>query len=110
MQVAVQDTGVGIAPQQQEHIFERFFRGDQSRAQGGAGLGLAIVKWVAESHGGSVTLQSAVNQGTTVTLTIPLHPKIQAEGSPIAATPGPNHAAAAAARPDDRAGEHAPSV
>lgn len=110
MQVAVQDTGVGIPPEQQEHIFERFFRGDESRAQGGAGLGLAIVKWVAESHGGSVSLQSAVRHGTRVTLTIPLHPALPAELPTIASTPDPNRAVSAVAPTDDRASEHAQPV
>lgn len=72
----VQDTGIGIAMEDQEHIFDRFFRADRSRSrnQGGAGLGLAIVKWVADVHGGRVQVQSTPGQGSTFGLLLPLAP------------------------------------
>jgi len=74
VQVAVRDSGPGIAPDDVEHIFERFYRTDQARSRhsGGAGLGLSIVRWIAEAHGGGVTVKSAVGAGSTFTLALPL--------------------------------------
>jgi two-component system, OmpR family, sensor kinase len=67
--LTVSDTGVGIAPEDVERIFDRFYQVDpaRSRAQeeSGAGLGLSIAKWIAESHGGSIEVQSEVGKGTT---------------------------------------------
>ncbi|WP_240498288.1 ATP-binding protein [Williamsia sp. 1135] len=72
--IAVTDRGIGIAPQHQMRVFERFFRIDKarSRATGGTGLGLAIVKHVASNHGGAIELWSKPGTGSTFTLTIPL--------------------------------------
>lgn len=72
--IAVADRGIGIAPQDQRRVFERFFRADpaRSRATGGTGLGLAIVKHVAANHRGSIRLASKVGVGTTFTLRLPL--------------------------------------
>jgi two-component system sensor histidine kinase SenX3 len=72
--IAVTDRGIGIAPQNQQRVFERFFRVDKarSRATGGTGLGLAIVKHVASNHGGAIDLWSKPGTGSTFTLTIPL--------------------------------------
>ena len=65
----VSDTGPGIPPQHLPHVFERFFRGDPSRARGdGAGLGLAIARWIAEEHGAEITVASEQGQGTHVTV------------------------------------------
>ena len=77
VEIAVTDRGLGIAPEHQERVFERFFRIDQarSRSTGGTGLGLAIVKHVAANHGGAVTLWSKPGTGSTFTLRIPAHPK-----------------------------------
>jgi len=71
--IEVSDTGVGIRPRDLPHIFERFYRVDKARArrQGGAGLGLAIARWIAEAHGGRLTVQSAPGAGTTFTLHLP---------------------------------------
>jgi PAS domain S-box-containing protein len=71
--LSVSDTGIGIPPADQERVFERFYRVDKarSRTQGGTGLGLAIVKHIVENHGGHVTLQSEVGQGTTFNVTLP---------------------------------------
>ncbi len=76
VEIAVTDHGLGIAPEHQEQVFERFFRIDQarSRSAGGTGLGLAIVKHVAVNHGGEVQLWSKPGTGSTFTLRIPAHP------------------------------------
>lgn len=73
VQVMVTDTGSGIAPEHVPRVFDRFYRVDPSRSSegAGAGLGLALVKSIAELHGGSVSLTSKVNQGTTVVLVFP---------------------------------------
>jgi two-component system, OmpR family, sensor histidine kinase SenX3 len=77
VEIAVTDRGIGIAPEHQQRVFERFFRVDQarSRATGGTGLGLAIVKHVAANHGGDVRLWSQPGIGSTFTLRIPAHPR-----------------------------------
>ncbi len=77
VEIAVTDRGLGIAPEHQERVFERFFRIDQarSRATGGTGLGLAIVKHVAANHGGDVQLWSRPGTGSTFTLRVPAHPE-----------------------------------
>jgi two-component system sensor histidine kinase SenX3 len=73
--IAVTDRGIGIAKEDQERVFERFFRVDKarSRATGGTGLGLAIVKHVAANHNGSIDLWSRPGTGSTFTLRIPAH-------------------------------------
>ncbi|WP_413316733.1 ATP-binding protein [Agrococcus sp. 1P02AA] len=73
IEIAVTDKGVGIAAEEQERVFERFYRIDpaRSRVTGGTGLGLSIVKHVAVSHGGEVTLWSRPGQGSTFTLRLP---------------------------------------
>ena len=69
--VCVQDTGIGISPENQEHVFERFYRVDKSRskATGGTGLGLAIVKHIAVKHNAQITLESELGRGTTISVT-----------------------------------------
>ncbi len=68
--VTVADTGIGIAPEHQSRIFERFYRVDKShsRETGGTGLGLSIVKHAVQYHRGKVTLDSEVNKGTCITI------------------------------------------
>lgn len=72
--ITVQDTGIGIAPDQQEHIFERFYRvnRDRSRKTGGTGLGLAIAQVITVKHRGSLTVESELGQGSLFTVQLPL--------------------------------------
>jgi signal transduction histidine kinase len=72
--LAVRDNGPGIAPEHQERVFDRFWRGTDGtrRRDRGTGLGLAIVRQVVESHGGSVALHSAPGEGATFVLWLPL--------------------------------------
>ncbi|MEZ4859788.1 MAG: ATP-binding protein [Caldilineaceae bacterium] len=75
VQVAVTDTGEGLAPEHLAHIFDRFYRTDKARARhtGGAGLGLAIVRAIVVAHGGQVTATSpGVGQGSTFTMRLPI--------------------------------------
>ncbi|WP_354216613.1 MULTISPECIES: ATP-binding protein [unclassified Arthrobacter] len=71
--VSVTDQGEGLTPEDQERVFERFYRVDAARSRhtGGTGLGLSIVKHVASNHGGEVTLWSRPGQGSTFTLRLP---------------------------------------
>ena len=71
--VSVADTGIGIAPEHRERIFERFYRVDKShsKASGGTGLGLSIVKHAVQYHHGTVELQSEEGKGTTIRILLP---------------------------------------
>lgn len=71
--LTVTDTGIGIAPEHQARIFERFYRVDKSHSKevGGTGLGLSIVKHAAKIHGAAISVQSAHQAGTTVTVRFP---------------------------------------
>jgi len=71
--VTVEDQGCGIPWEHQKRIFERFYRGDESRARdtGGAGLGLAMVKTL-EAYQGTVSVESTEDQGATFTVSLPL--------------------------------------
>lgn len=72
--VQVQDTGAGITPNDLPHIFNRFYRADESRQQqqGESGLGLAIARSIVEAHGGSISASSTPGLGTTFTIVLPL--------------------------------------
>ncbi|MDD4335631.1 MAG: ATP-binding protein [Desulfotomaculaceae bacterium] len=71
---SVQDTGIGMAPEEMAHIFERFYRSEQSRhrAGGGAGLGLAISKGIVEAHDGKIWAESKVNEGSKFSFSVPV--------------------------------------
>ena len=71
--VTLSDDGIGIAPEHQAHIFERFYRVDSSRTKetGGSGLGLSIARWIAEQHGIRIAVKSAEGQGTDISLVMP---------------------------------------
>jgi len=73
VRVEVRDTGSGIAPEHVDRVFERFYRGDASRARatGGAGLGLAIVKQLVESQGGAVWVRSEPGRGACFGFSLP---------------------------------------
>jgi len=73
-EVAVSDSGCGIAPEHLPRVFDRFYRAESSRSSDGAGLGLALVKSIVDLHGGSATIQSEIGSGTTVTLRFPKQP------------------------------------
>ena len=72
--ISVADTGIGIAPEHQSRIFERFYRLEKSRSKelGGTGLGLAIVKHAALYHGGEVFVESEEDVGTRFTVRLPI--------------------------------------
>ena len=80
--LTVRDTGIGIAEDEQEHLFERFFRTSEAtqRAVAGAGLGLTVCKAIAEGHGGEIGVTSRAGAGTTVRVTLPAHPAVSAGG------------------------------
>lgn len=66
--LTIADTGVGIAPEDQPYVWERFYKADKSRASGGTGLGLAIARQIIELHGATVNVISACGKGTTFTI------------------------------------------
>ena len=105
--IAVADEGPGIAPEDQAHVFDRFWRADKarSRADGGTGLGLAIVRQIAESHGGRVRLQSKVGVGSSFVIWLPVAsdtsgpPSKPASSAPSDLTPVATPAERARTRP-----------
>lgn len=98
--MCVTDTGIGIAPEDQQRIFERFVQVDSSvsRKYNGTGLGLALAKEYAEMHGGSIAVESELGQGSTFIVRLPENPENAARGEA-------GGDSGAAAEPD-----HAPSV
>jgi len=70
----VADTGIGLSPEEQKKIFERFYRSPEakSRGEGGAGLGLCIARSIVEAHGGKIRIESAPGQGSAFTVLLPL--------------------------------------
>jgi signal transduction histidine kinase len=76
VRIKVVDTGAGIPPAQLPHIFDKFFQADnQARAASkGTGLGLAIAREIVEAHGGQITVESTVGEGTRFEVTLPNEP------------------------------------
>jgi two-component Ni(II)/redox sensor kinase NrsS len=72
--LTVQDSGVGVAAEDQEKIFKRFYRVDKarSREQGGVGLGLAIAEWIVVQHRGTISVESRLGEGATFCVKLPL--------------------------------------
>jgi signal transduction histidine kinase len=72
--IDVIDRGIGISEEDQKRLFEPFFRVDRSRARstGGLGLGLLLARRIVEAHGGTLTMASVLNEGTTATVTLPI--------------------------------------
>jgi two-component system, OmpR family, sensor kinase len=98
VQFAVRDTGIGIAAGDLPYIFERFWRADRARSRlserGGFGLGLAISQWIAQAHGGTLTVQSRLHRGSTFTVSLPIAPddavgEVFADRPPLQATDEP---------------------
>jgi signal transduction histidine kinase len=79
--VIIADTGIGISEEDQEHIFERFYKADKSRNRTltGSGLGLSITKKIIDMHQGSIHLQSKLNEGTTFTVVMPMEIKKESQ-------------------------------
>ena len=79
IKLSVSDTGIGIAPENQKKVFDRFFRVDTSHSKreiSGTGLGLSIASWIAEQHNITIDLESELGKGTTITVSIPLQPDV----------------------------------
>jgi two-component system, OmpR family, sensor kinase len=74
--LSVTDQGIGISPDEQTRIFDRFYRTDAARAHAkkGTGLGLSICKWIAEAHHGRIEVQSKVGEGSRFTVVLPVAP------------------------------------
>jgi signal transduction histidine kinase len=72
VQMDVTDDGIGIGPEDQPHVFERFYRADKARDRSGSGLGLAIVMWIVEMHGGKISVKSRLGYGTTFEVLLPI--------------------------------------
>jgi signal transduction histidine kinase len=107
--VRIIDTGIGIAPADQQRIFDRFYRVERSRTRsrvygGGTGLGLAIALTIVKAHGGTIELESELNKGSTFTVRIPLSEKEPQQAQSVSALSQeravmPTQAAEAATRP-----------
>ena len=71
MILTIHDTGIGIRPADIPYLFDRFYRADGTSRRRGTGLGLAICKQIVDKHGGTIRVDSAPGQGTTVTVVFP---------------------------------------
>ena len=79
--LTIRDNGIGIPKEDLEHLFERFYRVEKSRTQdaGGTGLGLAIAKELVEAHGGAISIDSVLSEGTTVRIELPIECRLKTE-------------------------------
>lgn len=71
IKMKISDTGIGIEPDETEHIFERFYRSEKSRSSQGNGLGLSLAQTIIQAHGGIITVESTSGKGSTFTITLP---------------------------------------
>jgi len=95
--LTVSDTGIGISVENQDFIFDRFYRVSTNRGETGAGLGLAIVKSICHAHGGKIEVASRIGGGTVFTVTLPLDLTVKpATETSAAAVPQPNREFASA--------------
>jgi len=69
--VSIKDKGIGISAEDLPRIFDRFYRCDQSRSQGGVGLGLSLARAIAKAHGGEIAVESVPGAGSAFTVTLP---------------------------------------
>ena len=85
VEIYVQDTGIGIPPEELPRLFERFYRVDKARSRelGGTGLGLAIVKHLVRAQGGDIRVESGVNQGSTFAFTLPNRESMTVRGGKV---------------------------
>ncbi len=83
LRIEVKDTGAGIPPETLPHVFDRFYRGDESRQEGGSGLGLAIAKSIVEMQGGQISVNSeGPGKGSLFSILIPFEKdKVQSQKS-----------------------------
>jgi signal transduction histidine kinase len=81
-ELSVRDTGIGIAEGHLDHVFDRFWRAPSVRGTAGSGLGLAITRWVAQAHGGAITVESVAGHGTTFLLTLPVAERPRSRSRP----------------------------
>jgi signal transduction histidine kinase len=77
LEVMVEDSGIGICPEEKDRIFDRFYRVDKvrSRSQGGTGLGLSIARWIADAHHGTILVESEPGHGSRFIINLPLSRK-----------------------------------
>lgn len=85
VEVSVSDTGVGIPPEEQKHLFQQFVRGEHQvvRSQKGTGLGLSIAHSILEAHGGELRVESTVDQGSTFRFTVPVAVELGTDGTAV---------------------------
>ncbi len=72
IKLSVRDDGIGIAPEDLPRIWDRFYQADPSRTSDNSGLGLSMVRWIAQAHGGDVTAESTLGEGSRFTVTLPV--------------------------------------
>ncbi|MGN1128470.1 MAG: sensor histidine kinase, partial [Candidatus Flemingiibacterium sp.] len=79
LEIRVSDNGIGIPEEDIPHLFERFYRVEKSRTSetGGTGLGLAIAKEIVEAHGGTISIESKLGEGSTVIVRLPAETKLR---------------------------------
>jgi signal transduction histidine kinase len=81
-ELSVRDSGIGIAEGHLDRVFDRFWRAPSVRGTAGSGLGLAITRWVAQAHGGAITVESVAGHGTTFLLTLPVAERPRSRSRP----------------------------